>query len=112
MPDSALEKVTVAITAITKLIKSLGLSITSMKPHLQHHLVKSGYDKSSSHLSKLKAFVSTMETIKLLGTMDDGQEADCRKVLKLLGEAASCMDSAFTDMQANIGFVSGLKRGS
>jgi hypothetical protein len=110
LPAIALEKLGLASSSAGKLIKSLSDAIVKMKPHLAHGLVKNGFDKLSKHISAVRKYVSTLETIKLLGTMDDGSDADCKAVLKVLGEVAAAMDAALTDMNASTGLISGIKR--
>lgn len=111
LPDSAIEKVSVALSSTSKMVMSMSKTITSMRGHLSHPMVKSGYDKLTKQLAKLKSFSSNLDNVKLMGTFDDGSSATCKTVLEMLGELAAVMEESLTDMQANAGLIAGLKRG-
>lgn len=110
LPEAAIEKLTLAINSVNKLIKGMSGGIVAMKPYLANSLVKQSFEKISQHITKYRSQVSTMENIKLLSVMDNGEQADCKKVLEILGTVARDMDVGFGDLQASAGLLSGVKK--
>ena len=110
LPEAAIEKLSLAITSVNKLIKGMSGGIVAMKPYLANSLVKQSFEKISQHITKYRSQVNTMENIKLLSVMDNGEPADCKKVLGILGTVARDMDVGFGDLQASAGLLSGVKK--
>ena len=81
LPDSALEKVSMAQLALTKLMKAVVGIISSLKAHRNDHLISQAYQHLADDLSALKTSDAILEGIVVLGVMPDKSTAGCSAVL-------------------------------
>ena len=110
LPASGLEKLDLAMGALTKLTKNISTCVGGMREHTGNGMIKAAFDKLCEHLSALRTAQNNIENVKISGRMPDKSVADCRQVLNYMGVVASSMEVAFQDVQAATGLLAGLKR--